>query len=182
VNAALELVDQINMGLLPEPATIVLPVGTGGTAAGLLLGLSIAGLRSRIMAVSITRAPTSWGRVVTHLARSTARLLAREAGDRSISDVPLDGISMARDWLGPGFGHASEEGDLATAHLAASEGLALDPVYTAKAMAALLGSAAAEQLRGPVLFWHTHNAIPLAEPSPDAAGRIPQELRRICRL
>jgi D-cysteine desulfhydrase len=182
VNAALELAAQVKSGLLPEPATIVLPVGTGGTAAGLLLGLGVAGLRSRILAVSITRAPTAWLRVVTHLARSTSRLLARRSGDPSVTGMALGKIRLTRNWLGPGFGRASQDGDLATARLLQSEGLALDPVYTAKAMAALLETASTPRFRGPVLFWHTHNAIPMPHPGPDAVARIPVELRRICGM
>lgn len=182
VNAALELADQVKAGLLPEPATIVLPVGTGGTAAGLLLGLGVAGLRSRILAVSITRAPTAWHRAVTHLARSTSRLLAQKSAEPSIRDIPLDEIHLTRDWLGPGFGRASRDGDLATRRLLQSEGLALDPVYTAKAMAALLDSANSSRFPGPVLFWHTHNAVPLPEPGPGANTRVPAALRRICRM
>ncbi|MHB1225558.1 MAG: pyridoxal-phosphate dependent enzyme, partial [Gemmatimonadaceae bacterium] len=44
VEAALELAAQVRAGLLPEPRRIVLPVGSGGTAAGLALGLAGAGL------------------------------------------------------------------------------------------------------------------------------------------
>src|SRR5256885_1804915 len=39
VNAALELAEQVAAGALPEPAAVVVPLGSGGTAAGLLLGL-----------------------------------------------------------------------------------------------------------------------------------------------
>jgi 1-aminocyclopropane-1-carboxylate deaminase/D-cysteine desulfhydrase-like pyridoxal-dependent ACC family enzyme len=46
VNAALELSEQIVKGEMPQPSSIVLPLGSGGTAAGLLLGLAIAGLTS----------------------------------------------------------------------------------------------------------------------------------------
>src|SRR3990172_6728721 len=48
VNAALELAQQIKEGQLPEPPHILLPLGSGGTAAGLMLGLRVAGLRSRL--------------------------------------------------------------------------------------------------------------------------------------
>ncbi len=44
VNAALELAEQIEAGELPPPARVVVPLGSGGTAAGLALGFAIAGL------------------------------------------------------------------------------------------------------------------------------------------
>ena len=40
VNAALELVQQIETGAMPQPSRVILPMGTGGTAAGLLLGFA----------------------------------------------------------------------------------------------------------------------------------------------
>ena len=44
VNAALELADQVERGELPLPGRVVVPLGSGGTAAGLALGFAIAGL------------------------------------------------------------------------------------------------------------------------------------------
>jgi D-cysteine desulfhydrase len=63
-------------------------------------------------------------------------------------------------WLGEGYGHRTPEGERTRAGAADQESLALDPVYTAKAMAGLL--ALREQGRfgdGPVLFWQTHDTI-----------------------
>src|SRR5262249_7915552 len=48
VNAAFELHEQITRGELPEPAWIFVPMGSGGTVAGLVLGAKLAGLRSRV--------------------------------------------------------------------------------------------------------------------------------------
>ena len=53
VNAAFELKGQIDRGTLPEPEAIFLPLGTMGTAAGLMLGLKAAGLGSRVVAVRV---------------------------------------------------------------------------------------------------------------------------------
>ena len=46
---------QIEHGELPEPDYIVLAFGTGGTAAGLLAGAEFAGLKSKIVGVSVLR-------------------------------------------------------------------------------------------------------------------------------
>jgi D-cysteine desulfhydrase len=53
VDAALELAAQVDAGLLPPPAYVVVPFGTGGTAAGLSIGLGIAGLHSTVIAVRV---------------------------------------------------------------------------------------------------------------------------------
>ena len=51
VRAALELQEQIRAGLLPEPRSIYLPFATGGSVAGLLIGLTLAGMATRVVAV-----------------------------------------------------------------------------------------------------------------------------------
>ena len=55
VNAGLELAAQVAAGELPEPARIYVALGSGGTTAGLLLGLRLAGLRSQLCPVMVTR-------------------------------------------------------------------------------------------------------------------------------
>ncbi len=53
VEAAIELAEQVGAGELPEPSHIVVALGSGGTAAGLLAGLKLAGLRSRLVCVLV---------------------------------------------------------------------------------------------------------------------------------
>jgi D-cysteine desulfhydrase len=181
-DAAFELADQVRQGQLPEPEWIVVPLGTGGTVAGLLAGLRLAGLDSRVLAVAVTRAPTTWRLAIRRHARAIARRIARDSGEADAGMVRLDGLRIEGGWLEPGLGRESAAGSEAQVMLNDLEGLKLDPVYTAKAMAALINLARAGSLRGPVLFWHTFNAIPLPDPDAAAAGRLPDSLRRLCRL
>ncbi|HEX8207750.1 MAG TPA: pyridoxal-phosphate dependent enzyme, partial [Solirubrobacteraceae bacterium] len=53
VEAALELAEQVRAGELPEPGTVWCALGSGGTAAGLALGLRLAGLRTKVRAVHV---------------------------------------------------------------------------------------------------------------------------------
>ena len=53
VDAAFELKAQIEQGIIPEPNYIYLPLGSGGTTAGLLLGLKLANIRSVICAIEV---------------------------------------------------------------------------------------------------------------------------------
>jgi D-cysteine desulfhydrase len=184
VNAGLELADQIRGGELPEPRTIFLPVGTGGTLAGLLLGLRLAGLDSEVIGVVITRAPTAWKPAVLRMARAAASLIASKSGESSVTATQLSGLQMTRDWLGPGFGRASEEGDAAAKLATEEEGLDLEPVYTAKTLAALCSIVRSGRPHGPVLYWHTYNAIalPPVEPRADLIARVPGDLRRLLGL
>ena len=160
VEAALELGEQVRAGELPEPTHAVMALGSGGTAAGLLLGLRLAGLRARVVAVLVNDGIRLNARVIAHLARRSERLLRRRgASFPNLSLGPGD-LTVDTGSLGAGYGHRTPEAESARELLAEREELHLEPVYTAKAMAALL------RLReegafgeGPVLYWHTHNAL-----------------------
>jgi D-cysteine desulfhydrase len=159
VEAALELAGQVERAELPEPAQIVVALGSGGTAAGLVLGLALAGLRTRVVAVQVNdRTPLS-PRRVARLAERTRRLLERRGAHLpSIRISPAD-VRVETRWLGGGYGHRTPEAERALA-VAREEDLKLEPVYTAKAMAALLALRERGELEpGPVLYWHTHNAL-----------------------
>jgi D-cysteine desulfhydrase len=179
VNAAFELADQVRLGDLPEPGTIVVPAGTGGTAAGLLVGLRLAGLDSRLVGVAVTRAPTAWRLSVLRNAGSVRALLARLTGVAEIRRLKLDGFTVTHSWRGPGLGRPSAAGAEAADRAWDDEGLRLDPVYTAKTMAAAL-ALCRQGSPGPVLYWHTWNARELPEPSTASLGRLPVSLRRVC--
>lgn len=155
VEAAFEIASQVESGDLPEPSHIVVPVGTGGTAAGLLLGFQIAGLKTRVVGVIVNDKLRLDRRSITRLAKRSAWLLGKR-GAPQVSQPASDRLILERDWLGPGYGHGTPEGDRAAALSLEKENLPLDPVYTAKAMAALLAMDARGTFgEGPVLFLNT---------------------------
>lgn len=154
VEAALEIAAQVEVGSLPEPAHVVVPVGTGGTAAGLALGFQIAGLRSRVVGVVVNDQLRLDAPVFVRLARRTAKLLEGRGAGLGPLHLEPDMLDLTRDQIGAGYGHPTEAAGRAAA-LAAEEGFALDPVYTAKAMAGLLALRAEGRLGDPVLFVHT---------------------------
>ena len=69
----------------------------------------------------------------------------------------LEELEVVDGYLGPGYGRPSAEGLAATELVARTEGLLLDPVFTAKAMAALVELAGALD-GGPVVFLHSGGA------------------------
>jgi D-cysteine desulfhydrase len=60
--------------------------------------------------------------------------------------------------LGPGYGKRSPDGDAAADLVARTEGVFLDPIFGAKAMAGLLAAARAGDVPGPVVFLVTGGA------------------------
>lgn len=75
VETALELAAQVSNGLLPEPGWVVTAVGSGGTAAGLALGLRLAGLRTRVLGIVVNDTLRLDSTVLNALARKSEALL-----------------------------------------------------------------------------------------------------------
>jgi len=180
VNAAVELADQIAAGELPEPAHIFVALGSGGTAAGLLVGLRLAGLRSRLVPVVVSDVVPMKSETVTRLASRTAKLLRRRGAALPLGDVGPEEVTVLSDWLGGGYGHPTPAAARAEELVRETEGLELEGVYTAKTVAALVDLVEAGQLReGPVLYWHTFNALPLpfGPPTAEDIQRLPRAFR-----
>ncbi len=140
-------------GELPEPGWIVVPTGSGGTAAGLTLGLSLAGLETRVLGVIVTEHLRLDDQAIGKLADRSAALLRKRGAEFPEPDLRHE---MTIDWLGQTYGAPTTESRRAI-ELSRADGLELDPVYTAKAMAALLAKAGAGELGDrPVLFINTN--------------------------
>ncbi|WP_040259458.1 D-cysteine desulfhydrase [Pseudomonas massiliensis] len=151
VRAGLELAEQIQASGV-DFAAVVLASGSAGTHAGLALGLSHQLPELPVIGVTVSRDEDQQRPKVQHLAEATAALLA----------VPLPEslrIHLWDEYYGPRYGEPNAGGLAAIKLLAAQEGILLDPVYTAKAMAALLDGVGRQRFDdGPLLFLHTGGA------------------------
>jgi D-cysteine desulfhydrase len=148
--AAWELSDQLAAAGVPT-ATVLLATGSCGTQAGLVAGAALADGPARlvVLGVPVSRPPAECTERIARLATGCAERLG---ADRAFGDAD---VRLLGGYLGPGYGKASREGDEAARVAATTEGLVLDPVFTAKAMAALVQEARAGRLDGPVVFLHT---------------------------
>ncbi len=152
-SAALELVAQLKRDGLAVPDTIVVPVGSGGTIAGLLLGFAIAGIPATVVGVRVVpRAVGNRWRVL-RLARQGRALLARLSGER-IPALDPRRLDIAQDAFGGAYGRETEIARNAAAALRGSGGPALDGTYSAKAFGHALARARGAP-EGSVLFWLT---------------------------
>ena len=171
-SAALELVAQLERDGLPVPQTIVAPLGSGGTVAGLLVGLAVAGLPTRVVGVRVV--PSSVGNRwrVMRLARQSRVLLAHLAGE-SLPELDASRLVIEQEAYGGAYGRETEDARTAAALLRMSGGPRLDGTYSAKAFGHAL--ARARRTRDDsVLFWLTFDGRwldtvddePLQTPSP----------------
>ena len=140
-----------------RPDTVVVPSATGGTQAGLLVGLRTAGLSTIVHGFAVT--PVEPLRpVIAAVAAGLAELDGLAAVDDG--EIVLDGTQ-----LGDGYGRPTEAADAATRTLARTEGILVDPIYTAKALAGLVALARDGVLDGQrVVFWHAGGTPGLFEP------------------
>jgi D-cysteine desulfhydrase len=144
--AALELQEQLDA----PPDAILVPLGTGGTAAGIALGIGWLGWSTYVLAVRVAPRIVANRWRTLRLARQTAALL-RRSGVEFV--VPRSSIRIeVVDAMGKGYGYPTPEGERART-LAAEHGLRLDPTYGAKAFGALVGPLIPNLQR--VVFWHT---------------------------
>jgi D-cysteine desulfhydrase len=180
VSAGLELARQVGAGELPEPEEIYLPVGSGGSYAGLVVGLRLASLDTPVRGVLVSDIlPPSPARLA-RLARRTLRRLRRLAPEMPLLRLGAADFPLLRDQVGPGYG-AETAGAREALEAAAGRGLRLDGTYTAKCMAEVIARARRGALaRGPVLFWNTYSSVDLAAsvPRPATTESLPRALRR----
>ena len=146
--AAVELASQLD-GAGVAGATVLLATGSCGSQAGLVAGAVLGAAGFAVVGVPVSRPPAE---VVERVAGLATACAARIGSDAAFG--PSD-VNLLGGYLGPGYGKASLQGDEAAALAARTEGLVLDPVFTAKAMAALVAEARAGRLAGPVVFLHT---------------------------
>jgi D-cysteine desulfhydrase family pyridoxal phosphate-dependent enzyme len=136
-------------GQLEDPLDwIVVADGSGGTHAGLLAGLDAP---TRILGIDVGTRPDLDERV-PELAEATAADLDRPG--------PSGELHIDHTRFGAGYGKPTPECLEAIRAVARLEGLILDPVYTGKAMAGLVGWIREGRFteRQSVLFWHTGGA------------------------
>jgi L-cysteate sulfo-lyase len=129
--------------LAADPAHAVVAVGSGGTMAGLVAALGAA----RVLGVDSGAVPDARERVAGMLAGMRTGMLAGMPADMP-TGMPDDGVPtgydpagrtlrLRGDQVGPGYGVLTPAARAAMRDAARCEGLILDPVYTAKALAGL---------------------------------------------
>ncbi|MHA1673516.1 MAG: 1-aminocyclopropane-1-carboxylate deaminase/D-cysteine desulfhydrase [Promethearchaeota archaeon] len=166
VNAGLELADQIEAGLLPEPDKIFVALGSIGMAVGLAIGIELAGLKTKLIGVAVTPESYNNKRRIMKLAKQTNKLLRK--ADPSIPNVApriFDRLSVDRSFFGGEYGRWTREGIAAMKMFNIEDpGYQLEPVYTAKVFSALIAycqenpKAKSET----ILYWHSRNSVDLS--------------------
>jgi D-cysteine desulfhydrase len=170
VEAAEELARQVDTGDYPEPDVVVVPASSGGTLAGLRVGIDRTELDTRVVGVRVIERYVLNRLSVARLARKTASLLE----DDHRRDYGRSDVELLSGFLGDGYGVPTDRGETLR-EMAADHGLTLDPTYTAKAVAAV-----ADRFDGEtVCYWHTLSESRPQTLSPEEAReRLPRGYRQ----
>jgi D-cysteine desulfhydrase len=130
---------------------IISAVGSGGTLAGMLLGKSAYGLKTQIHGINVCDDAAHFQERISNIIRDAKRRFGFEA------KLQKKDIDIIDGYVGKGYGLNRQEEIELIKQVARTEGIILDPVYTAKAMYGLM-----DQIRKgrfakqeKVLFWHT---------------------------
>jgi D-cysteine desulfhydrase family pyridoxal phosphate-dependent enzyme len=128
---------------------------SGGTQAGIVAGCQLFDWREvKIVGVSADDPSASISEEVGKIVRGVGKALGAQLSED---------VTVLDEYVGAGYGVPSEQGDEAIELLARTEGLILDPVYTSKAMAALIDWVRKGKLteNDNVMFWHTGGQLAL---------------------
>src|SRR6476646_10369980 len=165
VMAGLELADGAALrGFVPDD--VVVPSATGGTQSGLVVGLRAAGVRTVVHGIAVTPRDELHAKVVAMV----DALGALDGLDR-LGPVARDAIRLDDDQLGAGYGRPAAAAEAAARLLARTEGILVDPIYTAKALAGLIECVRSGAFDGhQVVFWHAGGTTGIFEPLAGSEG------------
>ncbi len=111
--------------------SILCPVGSGGTLAGILMGIALYGLKVQVYGVNVQRDAKYFIEYVDAIFEEAVRDLGFPVR------VPREAIKILEGYVGLGYGLNTPEEMSLIAGLAREEGIILDPVYTGKTFHAL---------------------------------------------
>jgi D-cysteine desulfhydrase len=156
VLAMMELAEQLD-GMNRRVDHVVFASSSGGTQAGIVVGARVTGFKGKLHGVSIDKDDSdgaSYERELAEIANETVKYIDFDA------QFTAKDFNVEYDYLGRGYGVVGGLEREAIRLLASREGIVLDPVYTGRAMGALLDLIRKKAFRSDetVLFWHTGGA------------------------
>lgn len=130
---------------------ILVASGSAGTHAGLVTGICGCNMNIPVVGVGVSRDPGDQEPIVFNLARETAERVGVK------QEIPREAVVTFGDYWRPKYSVPNKKMVEAVNMTARTEGILLDPVYTGKAMAGLIGLSRSGYFKKGenVLFVHT---------------------------
>ena len=155
-DATLELLDQLKELDVDLGRLHLYISSTGKGQPGLELAVRALGLPIKVTGVAATYSDNTAKSMVANNTYEAAKYLGLKI------EVQPEEIDNRDDYIGPGYGLPSPEGQEAIMMAARTSGLILDPVYTGKAFAAIIDDSRTGRLsqEDVIIFFHT-GGLPL---------------------
>lgn len=132
-----------------EPQTIVIPASSGGTYAGLFVGIRREGWGVKVYSAAVSDPTDETRKRISHILDEMNTTFNLNLHFRR-EDILVDD-----QFIGEGYAKASSQDLQVIGEVARTEGVVLDPVYTAKAARMLKERLREGKIATPVVFWHT---------------------------
>jgi len=165
VNAGFELAEQIKKGEISEPDLIYVASGSCGTAAGLLLGIKAAHLKSKLVAVCVEpeEEKDEFLLKIKNLFIETNQKLHALDTTFPMLEFPAEDLILNKKFCGTEYGLYTPEAVAAIQLFEQLEHIKLEGTYSAKPIAAIINDAAHDNTLSikdkTILFWNTYCGI-----------------------
>lgn len=161
VACAQELVAQSFEEDLPPFAAVIVPSGSGGTHSGIVTGLTSMGSGTKVIGISVRKPASEQKAHIESLAESLSAKL-------SVPAPPAGAVAIRDEFVGRGYSYPTDAMAEAISLFAQLEGILLDPVYSGKAAAGLIGLIRSSEFPegSSVLFLHTGGSPALFQYQP----------------
>jgi 1-aminocyclopropane-1-carboxylate deaminase/D-cysteine desulfhydrase-like pyridoxal-dependent ACC family enzyme len=149
--------EMLSQGCVPD--VIVHASSSGGTSAGLLAGVAVHGLHTRVIGISADDPPAAIHAEVASIVRGLGPLLDVDGEALYAATRP----EFDDAFVGPGYGAPTDASREAQQALARSQAILVDHTYSAKALAGLMRYCRDGRIArdATVLFWHTGGQVAL---------------------
>lgn len=160
VNAAFELKEQIEKKILPEPDKLFVTVGSLATCAGLLLGLELAQVKTKVVGIGVTNPTRSSKQNTIELAIKALELMRDK--DITIPDVSKEiekRLTIDHSYFGRQYGASTKEA-LEAIEIAKKDELKLEHTYTGKTLGGLIDYCRKNKVTKDevALFWNSKSS------------------------
>ena len=149
VQAGLELAKQCEEQNV-DPDYVFIATGSGGTQAGLMLGIHLGGLSAKVIGISVSGSSDE-------ITEKVNNLLVELGAKLDVDIKGLPNVVVYDEFVGDGYGRPTELSQKALKLCAVEEGIIIDPVYTAKGLSGLMGMLKDNRIdkNSSVIFLHT---------------------------
>jgi D-cysteine desulfhydrase len=163
IEAIFELNDQIKKGQIPEPDIIFVAASTTGTAAGLVAGCKLLGLKTKVYSVAVYKNFLANASNIVRNANKGLKYLYKKDKSFPKFKISKDDFELIKGYLGSEYGiktiRSQKAVDIVYELEGKERGFNLETTYTGKAMAGMFDFLEKEENKNKiVLFWNTYNS------------------------